>query len=137
MRATVLLLAAVLALAGCSGEADPGSTVPCNGRLKAADAKAALPARLPSAVADPVMYDTQKLGATTLWFGHAEGGDVVAVRDAVEAVYGKAGFTIEGRDAEPPAEAEFQWSTAEEEGSVQVTPLCSGHVTIRWRAGPR
>lgn len=132
-----VLLAAALALTGCSGEADPGATVPCDGKLKAADAKAALPARLPSGVQSPVMYDTQKLGATTLWFGHAEGGDVVSVRDAVQAVYEKAAFTIEGRDAEPPAEAEFQWSTAEEEGSVQVTPLCVGHVTIRWRAGPR
>ncbi|HWL36640.1 MAG TPA: hypothetical protein VNQ77_10625 [Frankiaceae bacterium] len=131
------VLAAVLALTACSGEADPGSSVPCDGKLKTAAADAALPARLPSGVESPVMYDTQKLGATSLWFGQAQGDDVVVVRDAISGVYEKGGFTIESRDEEPPAEAEFQWTNDEEEGSVQVTPLCAGHVTIRWRAGPR
>jgi hypothetical protein len=132
-----LLLAAALALTACTGEADPGASVPCDGRLRTAAADATLPARLPTGVQDPVLYDTQKLGATTLWFGQAPGGDVVVVRDGIARVYEAGGFTVESRDEEPPAEAEFQWSKGDEEGSVQVTPLCTGHVTIRWRAGPR
>jgi len=59
------------------------------------------------------------------------------VRDAIADAYEKAGKTIESRDEEPPAEAEFQFTTATEEGSVQVTPLCQGRVTVRWRIGPK
>ena len=133
-----LLLAAALVLTACSG--DDGSRTaaqPCDGLLKQADPSAALPPRLPAGVDAPVLYDTQKLGATTLWFGQAAGDDVVAVRDAIADVYERGGFTIESRDEEPPAEAEFQFTTAADEGSVQVTPLCTGHVAVRWRMGPR
>ena len=135
MKGALLLLA--LAASACTGTDDPGAGRPCDDVLRSADPAVALPARLPTGVTDPVLYDTQKLGATTLWFGQAAGDDVVAVRDAVAGVYERGGFTIESRDEEPPAEAEFQFTTAGEEGSVQVTPLCEGRVTVRWRLGPR
>ena len=132
------LLAALLLATACSG--DDGSKTaakPCNGLLKQASPDAALPARIPSGVTSPVMYDRQQLGKTELYYGQAAGADVVTVRDAIAATFEQAGFTIESRDEEPPAEAEFQFTTAKDEGSVQVTPLCAGHVTIRWRVGPR
>lgn len=129
-------LALVLAV-GCSGGDDREGALPCDERLRTADPEVTLPARLPTGVAGPVLYDSQELGATTLWFGQAAGADVVSVRDAIVAVYERSGFTIESRDEEPPAEAEFQFTSTAEEGSVQVTPLCQGHVTIRWRLGPR
>jgi hypothetical protein len=132
-----LLLVLALVVAGCSGGDDNDGAQACAGRLKTADPAVQLPARLPTGVTSPVLYDTQQLGATSLWFGQATGTDVVTVRDAVLATYERAGFTIESRDEEPPAEAEFQFTSAKDEGSVQVTPLCDGHVTIRWRLGPR
>ena len=135
-------LVGVLALAACNGgggapDDDAGTAAPCEGRLEPADPSLALPPGIPAGVDRPVLYKTQKAGATTFWFGHAPGGDVVAVRDAIAAAFERAGLTVESKDAEPPAEAEFQFSAAKEEGSVQVTPLCEGNVTIRWRVGPR
>ena len=133
-----LLLAALLALTACSGDDGSGvAATPCSGLLKQANPGAALPARIPAGVTDAVFYDTRELGATTLWWAQAPGDDVVAVRDTVAGVFERAGYSIDSRDEEPPAEAEFQFTTAKEEGSVQVTPLCAGHVTIRWRVGPR
>lgn len=131
------LLAVALVLTGCSGGDDHDGARPCDGQLRTADPKVALPARLPTGVTNPVLYDTQQLGATTLWYGQARGTDIVAVRDAILATFERAGFEIQSRDEEPPAEAEFQFTSAKDEGSVQVTPLCEGHVTIRWRLGPR
>lgn len=130
---------ASLALLGvsCTGGGAEETARPCDDVLRTPSAGLALPARLPTGVTDPVLYDTQKLGATTLWFGQAAGADVVSVRDTVAAAYERAGFAIESRDEEPPAEAEFQFTSDTEEGSVQVTPLCSGRVTVRWRLGPR
>ena len=132
-----LALVALLLLTACDGTVDPAPGKPCDGLVKAADPAVTLPASLPAGVADPVLYDTQKLGATTLYFAQAAGADVVSVRDAIANAYEGAGKTIESRDEEPPAEAEFQFTTATDEGSVQVTPLCEGRVTIRWRIGPR
>ena len=137
-RALAATAAAALLLAACSG-GDPGGTAakPCDGLLERADPAVALPARIPAGVENAVFYKTQRAGATTLWFAQAPGDDVVVVRDAVADTFEKAGFAIESRDEEPPAEAEFQFTTDKEEGSVQVTPLCAGHVTVRWRLGPR
>lgn len=132
------LLAALLLAAACSG--DDGSEVaakPCDGLLRQADTTVRLPARIPSGVTNPVLYERQQLGATELYYGQAEGADVVTVRDTIAGAFERAGFSIESRDEEPPAEAEFQFTTAKDEGSVQVTPLCAGHVTIRWRVGPK
>lgn len=132
-----LALVAALLMTACNGTDDPAPGKACDGLLKPADPAITLPATLPAGVADPVLYDTQRLGATTLYFGHAPGADVVSVRDAMATAYEQAGKAIESRDEEPPAEAEFQFSAAADEGSVQVTPLCQGRVTIRWRIGPR
>lgn len=131
----VLLLAA-LTLTACTAD-EPEAAKPCDGLLEPADPAVTLPATLPAGVDAPVLYQTQKIGATTLYFGHAAGADVVVIRDAIANVYEGAGKTIESRDEEPPAEAEFQFTTATEEGSVQVTPLCQNTVTIRWRIGPK
>ncbi|HVF04057.1 MAG TPA: hypothetical protein VNA20_04390 [Frankiaceae bacterium] len=131
-------VALALLLSACAGGDPAGDAAkPCDGLLEPADPSVTLPPRLPAGVADPVFYKTQRAGATTLWFAHASGDDVVVVRDAIAGTFESAGFTIESRDEEPPAEAEFQFTAAKDEGSVQVTPLCAGRVTVRWRLGPR
>lgn len=128
----VLLLAVA-----CGGDPNRAAGKPCDGLLKPADPAAALPAGVPAGVEGATFYELQKQGATNRHYAHAKGGDVVAVRDAIEKAYAGSGIAIEGRDAEPPAEAEFQWSAGDREGSVQVTPLCEGNVQLRYRVGPR
>jgi hypothetical protein len=138
MRAAAVLLAAGLALTACDAAPDPSSQAGCTPEvLRSADPAVMLPPSLPGGVEDPRLYDRQKVGATTLYFAQSEGSDVVSVRDQIAAAYEKAGKTIESKDAEPPAEAEFQFSADAEEGSVQVTPLCQGWVAIRYRIGPK
>lgn len=128
-------MAALLVATACDGGG--AARTSCDGLLKPADPAAALPSGLPAGVDGATFHTLQKQGATNRHFAHAKGDDVVAVRDAVEKAYVDAGITIEGRDAEPPAEAELQWSVGDREGSVQVTPLCTGYVTVRYRVGPR
>ena len=128
---------ALLVVTACDGGGNEEATKPCDGLLKPADAAAALPQGLPAGIGGVTFYELQKQGSTNRHNGHAAGTDVVAVRDAIEKAYTDAGIAIEGRDAEPPAEAEFQWSVGDREGSVQVTPLCDGHVHLRYRVSPR
>ena len=132
----VAAAAALLALTGCNGSEEP-RTKSCDGLLKPASADAALPAGIPAGVEGAVFYEVRKAGATALYYAHLEADDIVAVRDTVAAAFARAGHTIDSRDEEPPAEAEFQFTTPTSDGSVRVTPLCAGTVTIRWRVGPR
>ena len=129
--------AAVLALSACSGSGDdPGFGTSCTG-LPSADPAVTLPVGIPRGVEDVTLTKTVKAGATTFYYGHTEGDDVVKLRDQILAEFENAGLTIESKDAEPPAEAEFQYSAEKDEGSVQVTPLCKGVLTVRWRVGPK
>jgi len=129
--------AMVLCATACDGGADEDAARPCAGLLLPAKAEASLPTGLPAGIDGATFYELQKVGSTRLHHARAAGDDIVAVRDAVERAYTDAGITIEGRDAEPPAEAELQWSVGDREGSVRVTPLCEGYVRLIYRVGPR
>lgn len=123
-----------LAAMGCGGGA-PGragaSPTPCTDHLQPADPSAVLPADLPAAAGQTV-YDRATQGATTVWFAHAPGADVVAARDELSAQFAAAGYNDLVEDAEPPAEAELQFEGVHN-GSIQVTPLCAGHLRLRYR----
>ncbi len=128
-----LLLA--LALTACSSDGSDELGRSCAGLPTATTVT--LPTGIPVGVEDATLYRSQTAGATTFYYGWVRGTDVVAVRDTVATAFERAGLAIESRDEEPPAEAEFQFSGEKDEGSVQVTPLCDGHLTLRWRVGPR
>lgn len=132
------VLPLLLAGAACRSEGGTSeATRSCDGVRQPADPNAALPASLPVGVPEATFYEVQTLGVTKLHYAHAPGTDLVATRDAVKSAYERAGVVIEGSDAEAGAEAEFQFSTAREEGSVQVVPLCKGTLRIRYRVGPK
>lgn len=105
--------------------------------LRPADPAAALPADVPAGVEDAAFYLVETQGSTKRYFAYVSGTDVVKVRDDIRAAYERAGVEIEASDAEPPAEAEFEWKKGSNEGSVQVVPLCKDTVRVRYRVGPR
>ena len=105
--------------------------------LKPADPAAALPADVPSGLSGATFYQLDTQGSTKRYFAYTSGSDVVAVRDQIRTAYEQAGIEIEGSDAEPPAEAEFEWKKGANEGSVQVVPLCRDTVRVRYRVGPK
>jgi hypothetical protein len=144
MRISRLLLAAVIPLLATSvacgenedeekKEAAAAFGAACD--LKAADPAAALPSDVPAGFDGVTFYELQTQGSTKRYFGYAKGDDVVKVRDQIRSAYAAAAYEIEGSDAEPPAEAEFEWKKGSNEGSVQVTPLCKETVRIRYRVG--
>jgi glutamine synthetase len=142
-----LLAAAVvpLLLVACGGEneekekeeAEKAAGTACDGLLKPAASDAALPSDVPAGINGATFYEVQTQGSTKRYFAYAPGSDVVKVRDDIKSAFETAGLEIEGTDAEPPAEAEFEWKKGDTEGSVQVVPLCTGNVRIRYRVGPK
>ena len=140
MRLQRLLVALAVPLlattaAACGDDDEGGGAFDAACDLKAADPAAALPAGVPAGISGATFYELQTQGSTKRYFAYAEGEDVVKVRDAIKAEYEKAGYEIEGSDAEPPAEAEFEWKKDSAAGSVQVTPLCEDTVRVRYRVG--
>lgn len=137
------LLPLIVGVAGCGGssggdKAEEASTggVSCDGLLKAADAKAALPADLPRPD-DAVFYEIQTQGVTNRYFAHVAGSDFVKERDELKAQFEQKGLKILGTDQEE-VEAEFEFQNAAgTEGSVQVINLCKDNLRIRWRVGPK
>lgn len=105
--------------------------------LKPADPAAALPVDVPAGITGATFFQLDTQGSTRRYFAYVSGTDVVKVRDDIKAAYEQAGIEIEGSDAEPPAEAEFEWKKGTNEGSVQVVPLCKGTVRVRYRVGPK
>lgn len=135
-----LVLVPFLLLAGCGDDADKAdgdqagsATVSCDGKLRAADAAATLPAGIPS-LQGQVLYEPSVQGKTTIVFGRVPNGDFVAVRDQLADELEKAGWTIDGTDQESvEAEAQFSKKPPLQTGSVKVEPLCDGYVEIRYR----
>ncbi len=105
--------------------------------LKPADPAAALPSDIPAGITGATFFQLETQGSTKRYFAYVSGTDVVKVRDDIRAAYEQAGIEIEASDAEPPAEAEFEWKKGSNEGSVQVIPLCKDTVRVRYRVGPR
>jgi hypothetical protein len=133
--ALLLALPALLGAVGCSSGDAAG--VPCDGKLASPDPAAALPAGIPAGVTGATFYAVEKQGTTKRYQAHVEGGDVVATRDAILDAFARNGYEIPRSDAEGQAEAEFEFVKDPIEGSVQVTPLCDGHLRLRYRVSPR
>jgi glutamine synthetase len=135
--AVPLLIAAV----GCSDkdkdeEAEKSASgQSCDGLLKPADASAALPSAIPAGVSGATFYSVETQGATKRYFAYAEGSDFVKTRDEIKTAFENAKIEIEGTDQEE-VEAEFEFKAGDQEGSVQVVPLCQDHLRIRYRVGP-
>jgi hypothetical protein len=134
----------LVGLAACGGSSDgdneedesSSAGASCEGLLKPADAKAALPADLPKPD-DAVFYEVQTQGETKRYFAYVPGDDFVKERDELKAQFESKGLKILGTDQEE-VEAEFEFETAAgDEGSVQVISLCKDNLRIRWRVGPK
>jgi hypothetical protein len=132
-----LALAALLvATVACNGDPGGEATRPCDGvATRTPDPSLAM--EVPPGLPEVEPYELQEQGSTDRYNAYAPGRDVVAVRDAIRAEYERTGYAIQGSDEEPPAEAEFQWTKGDREGSVRVTPVCEGRVHVRYRVGPR
>jgi len=143
MRIKRLLVAAAIPLLATSvacgedaeKEAAEALDKTCN--LKAADANAALPADVPAGGSGAPFDEGLTPGWPQRSFAYVPGNDVVKVRDDIKKAFEAASIEIEGTDAEPPAEAEFEWKKGENEGSVQVIPECKGTLRVRYRVGPK
>jgi hypothetical protein len=142
-RRALALAALVPALAGLTACGEDGrsatSVTPVApgkgacGPLPSADPSAELPGDLP-ALADQVLYRTSTQGKTVIVFGVVPQGDFVAVRDDLVTSLTAAGWTIDGTDQESvEAEAQFSKDTPTTTGTVKVEPLCTGHVTVRYK----
>lgn len=138
--ASVLGVLSVLASTGCGagGAADTpqagDGARPCTS-LPAPDPAAALPTGFP-ALPGQVLYDPGSQGSTTVVFGRVEGTDLFALRDELADRIGAADFRIDGTDQEAvEAEAHFTATTRGlvREGSVRVTSLCAGVLSVRYR----
>ncbi|MCA1824791.1 MAG: hypothetical protein ABR520_00925 [Mycobacteriales bacterium] len=137
VAATVPLLVTAV---GCAKEKEErelraASQKSCDGLLKPANTAAALPSDLPAGASGATFYETEKQGATTLYYAYVAGDDLVRTRDAIKSAFESAGYEIEGTDQENGAEAEFEWKGKAKEGSVQVIHLCKNNLRLRWRVG--
>ncbi|HVF18904.1 MAG TPA: hypothetical protein VNA14_01505 [Mycobacteriales bacterium] len=143
-RIAATSMVAVALISGCGNGGGSGATTPddgievaataapCDGLLEPADPKAVLPADLP-ALPGMTVYEKRLQGATAYYMAHRPGDDVVEVRDEAQALLAAdPAYSGLEADAEPPAEAELAFE-GPHEGSVQVLPLCKGHVRIRYK----
>ncbi len=95
-------------------------------------APTALPFGLPATDGEVVLNVTSQ-GSTTVAFARVDGGRdrIVEVRDDVLADLTAAGYTVVGTDQEPGYEAEAE-VTGPREGTIKVSPLCSGLLEVRY-----
>ncbi|MCU1673406.1 MAG: hypothetical protein JWN77_1519 [Frankiales bacterium] len=140
MRRALCTVAAVpllVGLAACGGSSDSGNEEKAGGpgqqacgSLPAADPTATLPEGFP-VLADQVLYEPSKQGATTIVFARLDTSDFVKVRDELVDELKAAGYTIDGTDQES-VEAEAQFS-GKQTGTIKVQPLCKGKVSVRYK----
>lgn len=140
MIRSVLAVAAVAALA--AGTAGCGD----NGKEQAkANASQSCPADIGGSPQTPLPSDVPQLpgehvyssasqGATKVWFGAVDGSPdtLTQIRDQVTKALKGNGYTIKGTDQEAGAEAEAEFAGAHD-GTLQVIPLCSGKVRLRYK----
>lgn len=94
-------------------------------------------ATLPSGFALPTgqkLLKVQTTGKTAVVFASVAGGrkDLVAARDKVVADLQSAGYTKTGADQEPTFEADATVSRSGADDTVNVRPLCSGRIVVRY-----
>ncbi len=76
----------------------------------------------------------QKQGKTSVVFAATEGAraDLVAIRDRVVEALKTAGYTVKHTDQEPTFEADAAISKGDVDDSINVRPLCTGKVVVRY-----
>lgn len=96
-----------------------------------------LGASLPAGFALPdgqKLLKVQTTGKTSVVFASLDGGrnELVDVRDAIVAELERAGYRKTGSDQEPTFEADATVSKAGADDTINVRPLCSGRLVVRY-----
>jgi hypothetical protein len=75
-----------------------------------------------------------KQGKTSIVYASTAGGrdDLVAIRDRTVEALKAEGYRVTGTDQEPTYEADAAISKGDIDDSVNVRPLCTGKVVIRY-----
>ena len=132
--AAVLAAPLVLALASCGDNAETkakkAAGIPCPSSANQTSSTP-LPADVP-APSGGTVYEYDSQGKTRFWFVAVAGtpDQLVSLRDAYNSQLVGKGFTIEGHDQEPGAEAESEFK-GPHEGTTQFQQLCTGKVRVR------
>ena len=80
------------------------------------------------------LLNVQATGKTRVVFASLPGtrADLVRIRDQVAKELGSAGYTVSGTDQEPTFEADASLTKGGVEDTINVRPLCSGRVVVRY-----
>jgi hypothetical protein len=80
------------------------------------------------------LLSVQTAGKTSVVFASLPGGraDLVAIRDSVAAALTSEGYTKTSTDQEPTFEADAVLSKNGIDDTINVRPLCSGRVVVRY-----
>jgi hypothetical protein len=80
------------------------------------------------------LLNVQTTGKTSVIFASLPGtrADLVKIRDQVEQELVTAGYTVTGGDQEPTFEADGTVSKNGVDDTINVRPLCSGRVVVRY-----
>ena len=80
------------------------------------------------------LLQVQSQGQTQIVYASTGGNrdDIVSTRDQVVAALKADGYRLTGTDQEPTFEAEARVTKAGTEDTVQVQPLCSGRLRVRY-----
>jgi len=80
------------------------------------------------------LLNVQTTGKTSVIFASVDGtrDDLVAIRDQVAKELGSSGYKVTGTDQEPTFEADATVSKGDVDDTINVRPLCSGRVVIRY-----
>lgn len=132
--AAALAVPLVLALASCGDNAEKkakeAAGSPCPSTISQTTTTP-LPADVPVPSGGTV-YDYNSQGKTQFWFAAVDGTPdrLVSLRDSYNTQLTGKGYTIEGHDQEPGAEAEAEFK-GPHEGTTQFQQLCTGKVRVR------
>ena len=80
------------------------------------------------------LLNVQTTGKTHVVFASLPGtrADLLSIRDQVTKELGSAGYTVSGTDQEPTFEADASLTKGGVEDTINVRPLCSGRVVVRY-----
>ncbi|GAC1610385.1 MAG: hypothetical protein NVS3B26_16870 [Mycobacteriales bacterium] len=80
------------------------------------------------------LLTVQRAGKTSVLFASLPGtrSDLVLIRDQVAKQLAAAGYEVTGRDQEPTFEADATISKNGTDDTINVRPLCSGRVVVRY-----
>lgn len=134
--AGALAVPLAVALSGCGNDnkdkdkAQAGSACPTD---LSGTASQQLPSDFPG-LSDQTLYRFDSQGKTQVWFAAADGGpdDLAKIRDEVNDGLEAKGYEIEGTDQEEGAEAEAEFK-GPHTGTINVRPLCTGKVVVRYK----